>query len=151
MAPKNPHSSQIVSVRLPNDLVERLDRWLDWSETSRREKSSRNTAIRAALCHWLDEQELRAGFVAPHALRQQFQATYQSLTPHNDWVLIATLRQRLNWPYERFDMVLEGLRADHHLELTSAQPAEMSAHVLQESYQVHGHCYVRLRWRSTAR
>jgi hypothetical protein len=33
------------------------------------------------------------------------------------------------------------------VELDSAAPAEMSDQGLQESYQVHGQVYARLRWR----
>jgi hypothetical protein len=41
---------------------------------------------------------------------------------------------------------LEGLRADHHVELDSAAPAEMSDQAIQESYHGHGQLYARLRW-----
>ena len=54
--------SQIVSVRLPYELMRRLDRSLDWSACYRRVTSSRNAAIREALSHWLDDQEQLAGF-----------------------------------------------------------------------------------------
>ena len=54
--------SQIVSVRLPQELMRRLDRYLDWSAFYRRGTSSRNAAIREALSHWLDDQEQLAGF-----------------------------------------------------------------------------------------
>ena len=139
--------SQIVSVRLPQELMRRLDRYLDWSAFYRRVTSSRNAAIREALSHWLDDQEQLAGFVEPQAQRRQFQTAYQRLSPHPTWVPIYRLRQLLPWPRERFDAVLEGLRADHHVELDRAAPAEMSAQALQESYHVHGQCYARLRWR----
>ncbi len=54
--------AQIVSVRLPRDLLQRLDRSLDWQHLHRQAQSSRNAAIRHALHSWLDEQEHRAGF-----------------------------------------------------------------------------------------
>ena len=62
MLTKQPDDSRIVSVRLPADLIERLDRYLDWSDLHQRAKSSRNAAIREALSRWLDDQEQRAGF-----------------------------------------------------------------------------------------
>jgi len=139
--------SRIVSVRLPPELIRRLDRYLDWSAFYRRVTSSRNAAIREALGNWLDAQEQLAGFLEPQAQRQQLQAAYQSLSPRPTWVPIHRLRQLLPWPRERFDAVLEGLRADHHVELDSAAPAEMSDQALQESYHVHGQFYARLRWR----
>ena len=56
--------SQIGSVRLPRDLIQRLDRYLDWKELYGKAKSSRNAAIRQALSTWLDDQEQLAGFLA---------------------------------------------------------------------------------------
>ena len=53
---------QIVSVRLPQELSRRLDRSLDWSESSQGVKSSRNAAMREALHSWLDDHEQLAGF-----------------------------------------------------------------------------------------
>ncbi len=147
MPGKKSEGSRIVSVRLPDDLIERLDRYLDWSECSRRMKSSRNAAIREALSSWLDEHEQLAGFVAPQAQREQFQSAYRSIATGHDWAAIPRLRQLLPWPRERFDTVLEGLRANGQVELESAKPSELSPQVLQDSYDVHGHLYLRLRWR----
>ena len=61
MPPKTQDNAQIVSVRLPDELIQRLDRSLDWSATSRRITSTRNATIREALRAWLDGQEQRAG------------------------------------------------------------------------------------------
>jgi hypothetical protein len=41
---------------------------------------------------------------------------------------------------------VEGLRAAHHVELDGAEPGELSAQEVHESYHVHGHCYSMLRW-----
>ena len=60
MPPKAQDDSRIVSVRLPDELIQRLDRSLDWSTTSRRITSTRNATIREALSAWLDGQEQRA-------------------------------------------------------------------------------------------
>ena len=49
MPSREQESSSILSVRLPDELMQRLDRYLDWWETSRRVKSSRNAIIREAL------------------------------------------------------------------------------------------------------
>jgi hypothetical protein len=138
---------QVVSVRLPHELAQRLDRYLDWSACDWHVKASRNAAIREALSYWLDDQEQRAGFLAPHAQRQQFRAAYQSVAQGHDWAAIHHLRPLLPWSRERFDAVLEGLRADHHVELKRAEPGEMSDQAIQSSYQVHGQLYSRLRWR----
>ena len=61
MPPKAQDDSRIVSVRLPDELIQRLDRYLDWSATSRRITSTRNATIREALSAWLDGQEQLAG------------------------------------------------------------------------------------------
>jgi hypothetical protein len=144
---KKQDDSQVVSIRLPYELVRRLDRYLDWSTVYRGVKSSRNAAMRDALSTWLDHQEQLAGFFEPQAQRQQFHAAYTSVARRHDWVAIPHLRHLLPWPRECFDAVLEGLRADHHVELERAEPGEMSDADIQDSYQVHGQLYSRLRWR----
>ena len=146
MASSAQDNSRIVSVRLPDELIRRLDRYLDWRETSGRVKCSRNAAMREALRLWLDDQEQLAGFVSPETLRGQFRTAYDHVNQGDAWGLISRLRQQLQWPQERFDTVLEGLRADGHVELARAKPNETPAPAPHESYTVHGHCYVRLRW-----
>jgi hypothetical protein len=103
--------------------------------------------MRAALSDWLDQQEQLAGFLDPQRQRQQFQTAYQTLSNGNDWVAIHRLRALLPWARERFDTVLEGLRADHQLELQSPEASDLSPQAIQDSYHVHGHLYVQLRWR----
>jgi hypothetical protein len=146
MASQAQDNSRIVSVRLPAELIRRLDRYLDWRETSGRAKFSRNAALREALRLWLDDQEQLAGFVSPETLRGQFRAAYDQVSQGHAWVLMSRLRQQLQWPQERFDTVLEGFRADGHVELARAQPHEPHATDTHGSYTVHGHLYVRLRW-----
>lgn len=147
MAGRAQDNSRIVSVRLPDELIRRLDRYLDWRETSGRVKCSRNAALREALHMWLNDPEQLAGFVSPETLRGQFRAAYAQVRHGHPWVLIPRLRQHLQWPQERFDTVLEGLRADGYVELARAQRDETYATDTQDSYTVHGHLYVRLRWR----
>ena len=147
MPEKKPEDSQVVSVRLPRELIRRLNRYLDWSELYRGGQSSRNAAIRQALSGWLDDQEQMAGFLEPQAQAQQFYNAYQSLNKRHEWVAIHRLRQLMPWPRERFDAVVESLRAQSQVELERAEPVEMSEQALQESYQVHGQFYRRLRWR----
>jgi len=147
MASRAQDNSRIVSVRLPDDLIRRLDRYLDWRETSGRVKFSRNAALREALRLWLDDQEQLAGFVSPETLRGQFRTACDQVNQGYAWVLISRLRQQLQWPQERFDTVLEGLRAEGHVELAHATPDATHAPAPHESYTVHGHLYVRLRWR----
>ena len=147
MPRQEPDASRVVRVRLPDALLQRLDRYLDWSAPHRRGPSTRNAAIREALSAWLDQQEQRAGLLQPHMLRRQFQATYNSLRHHPDGVSISQLRELLRWPRERFDAVLEALRADQQVELEVLKDHAVEAHASQDSYHVHGQCYVRVRWR----
>jgi hypothetical protein len=140
--------ARIVSVRLPADLLQRLDRVLDWQATARPRSATRNAAIREALCAWLDDHEQRAGLVEPHRLWQQFQTAYQSLASHHEGVPIHQLRQLLSWPRECFDTVLEALRAAQHVDLETGTARELSPPALTDSYQIHGQLYVRVRWRA---
>src|SRR5688572_25691560 len=146
MPEKKTDNWQIVSVRLPHELIQRLDRYLDWSETYRQVKSSRNAALREALGNWLDDQEQLAGFLEPQAQRQQFQNAYHSLSKRHEWVAIHRLRQLMPWSRERFDAMVETLRADHQVELERAEPGEMSENAIEACYEVHGQLYHRLRW-----
>jgi hypothetical protein len=146
MPENKPDNSQIVSVRLPHELIQRLDRYLDWNELYRRVKSSCNAAIRQALSSWLDDQEQIAGFLDPQVQQQQFYNAYHSLNKRHDWVDIHRLRQLMPWSREHFDGVVEALRADHQVELERTEPDEMSEPALQACYHVHGQFYRRLRW-----
>ena len=146
MPDKKPDDSQIVSVRLPRELIQRLDRYRDWRDRQRQRKSSRNAALRDALSSWLDDQEQHAGFLEPQTQRQQFQSAYHSLSKRHEWVAVHRLRQLIPWPRERFDAVVETLRAQNQVELERAEIGEMSDHMIQECYEVHGPFYYRLRW-----
>jgi hypothetical protein len=148
MPEKKQDAWQIVRVRLPHELLRRLDRYLDWRELYRGDKSSRNAVMRESLQSWLDEHEQLAGFLEPQAQREQFQAAYESVTKRHGWVAIHRLRHRLPWPRERFDTVLEGLRADHQVELENSESSDLSPQAIQDSSHGHGPLYVRLRWRS---
>jgi len=61
MPSKEQESSSILSIRLPDELIQRLDRSLDWWETARRVKSSRNAVMRKALSQWLEVHEHAGG------------------------------------------------------------------------------------------
>ncbi len=145
---KEPEDSRVVSIRLPNTLVQRLDRLLDWQTTHRRRPATRNAAMRDALRGWLDQQEQLTGLLDPQVLRQQFQAAYDSLRPPLDGVPIHRLRRLLQWPRERFDTVLEALRAAQAVDLEALTEQAVDDQVTHDSYHVHGQCYGRLRWRT---
>ena len=140
--------ARIVSVRLPADLLQRLDRVLDWQATARQRPTTRNAAIREAVRAWLDDHEQRAGLVEPHRLWHQFQTAYQSLASHHDGVPIHQLRQRRPWPRERCDTVLEALRAAQQVDLEAGTASELGPQALADSSQVHGQLYSCVRWRA---
>jgi hypothetical protein len=143
-----PEDSRVVSVRLPTPLVQRLDRLLDWHTTHRRRPTTRNAALRAALGDWLDQQEQLVGLLDSQVLQQQFHAAYTSLRPSATGVLIYRLRRVLQWPRERFDTVLETLRAAQVIEVEARTEPVGNDPATHDSYQVHGQYYDRLRWRS---
>src|SRR5207244_8786607 len=121
---------------------------LDWQTTHRRPPTTRNAAMRAALRGWLDQQEQLAGFLDPQVLQQQFQAAYDSLRPSPDGVPIHRLRRLLQWPRERFDAILEALRAVQAVDLETLTEQALDVQATQDSYHVHGQYYGRLRWRA---
>ncbi len=49
--------SKVLPVRIPEPLIARLDRYLDWAETRTGLRSNRNEALRQALAAWLDTRE----------------------------------------------------------------------------------------------
>ena len=136
MPRKAPDDSRVVSVRLPNPLVQRLDRLLDWHTTHRRRPTTRNAAIRDALQDWLDQNEQLAGLLDPQVLRQQFRAAYDSLQPPPDGVPIHRLRRLLRWPRERFDAVLEALRAAQAVDLEALTESACDDPATHDSYYV---------------
>ena len=140
MPSKEPEESRIVSVRLPNPLLQRLDRLLDWQTTHRRRPTTRNAAMRDALRGWLDQQEQLAGLLDSQVLQQQFQAASDSLRPSLDGVPIHRLRRLLQWPRERFDTVLEALRAAQAIDLEPLPAQTGDTQATHDNYHVHGQC-----------
>jgi hypothetical protein len=97
---------------------------------------------------WLDQQEQRAGLLDPQVLQQQFQAAYDSLRPSPDGVPIPRLRRLLQWPRERFDAVLEALRAAQAIALEPLLAQTFDPQAPPDSSHVHGQGYGQLRWRA---
>jgi predicted DNA-binding protein len=146
MPSKEQESSSILSIRLPDELIQRLDRYLDWWATLRRVKASRNAVLREALSQWLEAHEDEAGLVHAPTLRHQFWNAVHRLAPGSHEVRIHRLRQTLQWPRERFDAMLEALRAEQHIGLEEGLPGAMSARDIQDSYHVHGRLSITLHW-----
>ena len=61
--------SQVLPVRIPVDLVQRLNRYLDLAETHTGLRSNRTEAIRQALVYWLDAKEQSLGIARKRPLR----------------------------------------------------------------------------------
>lgn len=139
-------NSSIVSLRLADSLLDRLDRYRDWMDVHQRKKVSRNQVIRLALTQWLDDQEAQGGMTHPDVLRAHFRNAYTSLRSGPDPVAIHRLRRLLNWPPQRFDTLLEQLRAESHVMLHIGDDRELSDEERQLSYEVNGQLYLTLAW-----
>jgi len=146
MPSKEHHTSSVVSLRLSDALLERLDRYLDWMEVHRAEKSSRNHAIRQALTQWLETQEEQGGMTHPDVLRRHFHAAYTSLRSGRDEVEIHRLRYLLGWPCDRFDAMVEQLRAESQVTLHVGDASGLSEVEQQHSYEVNDQLYLYLSW-----
>ena len=146
MPSKEHHGSSVVSLRLPDALLAHLDRYLDWMERYRGEKSSRNQAMRQALTQWLEAQEAQGGMTHPDALRRRFQAACTSLRSGQNEVDIYRLRRLLDWPVDRFDAMLEQLHAEARVTLRSGDASGLSDAERHHSYAVNGQLYLRLCW-----
>jgi Arc/MetJ-type ribon-helix-helix transcriptional regulator len=146
MPSKEHDGSSIVTLRLPDDLLERLDRYLDWMMIYRGKKSSRSQAIRQALVRWLEVEEDQGGMTRSEVLRRHFQAAYTRLRSGRDEVEIHRLRQLLGWSVERFDAMVEQLRAEAQAVLHIGDASDLSDEERRHSYEVNGQLYVRLSW-----
>lgn len=149
MPSKEHDRSSILSLRLPDTLLARLDRYLAWMERRRGESLSRNQVIRVALAQWLDTAEAQGGMIHPEVLRQHFQAGYNALRSGNDAVQIQRLRQRLGWPPDRFDALVEQLRAESKVILYTGAARHLSDDEQQQSYEVNGQLYLSLAWKDS--
>jgi hypothetical protein len=147
MPTKEHDRSRVLSLRLPDELIQRLDRYLDWCRVQRRTTLSRNAAVREALRLWLDDQEQHAGLAASKTLHQRFQAVYQSVSDGAQGARIYRVRDALGWPRERFDAVREALRAEGKVELLRGIASALSEQDIRDSYHVHGQLYITVKWR----
>lgn len=148
MPSKEQDVSSVVSLRLSDTLLDRLDRYLDWMETRRGEKSSRNRIMRQALTQWLDSQEEQGGMTHPDVLTEHFHNAYTSLRSGQERVEIHRLRRLLNWPTDRFDALVEQLRADSQVALHVDDPSSLSEQEKRHSYDVNGQLYLSLSWQA---
>jgi Arc/MetJ-type ribon-helix-helix transcriptional regulator len=62
--------SQVLPVRIPIDLIQRLDRYLDLAETRTGLRSNRTEALRQALAYWLDAKEQALKADRPQSMAQ---------------------------------------------------------------------------------
>jgi hypothetical protein len=148
MPSKEQDGSSVVSLRLADTLLDRLDRYLDWMETRRGKTSSRNRIMRQALTLWLDSQEEQVGMTHPDVLTEHFHNAYTSLRSKHERVEIHRLRRLLNWPTGRFDTLLEKLRADSQVALHVDDPSGLGEEEKRHSYEVNGQLYLSLSWQA---
>jgi predicted transcriptional regulator len=141
-----PSESSVISLRLSDALLDRLDHYLDWIEVHQQRKLSRNHVLRLALTQWLEAEEAKEAMTHPDVLQERLHATYNSLRKRKNGVAIHRLRQLLNWPADRFDAVLEHLRAESKVVLHRGDPRRLSDEEQRLGYEVHGQFYVTLSW-----
>ena len=147
MPSKELEDSRIVSVRLPITLVQRLDRVLDWQ-----------TTIDAVLPR--AAQPCATPCAAGSTSKSSWQDSWTRRSSGNSSRPPTTACVRLPMespilgsaacckPRERFDAVLEALRAAQAVDLEALTEPTGDAQATHDSYQVHGQCYGRLRWRA---
>ena len=82
----------------------------------------------------------------PDVLRQHFHNAYNSLRSGQEQVDIHRLRRLLNWPPDRFNALLEQLRADSQVALYVGDPSALSEEDRRHSYDVNGQLYLCLSW-----
>ena len=148
MPSKEQDGSSVVSLRLDDRLLDRFDRYLDWMEFRRGEKSSRSRVMRQALTQWLDSQEEQGGMTHPDVLRERFYNAYRSVRGGQERVEIYRLRQLLNWSTDCFDALVEQLRADSQIVLYVGDLSGLSDAEQQHSYKVNGQLYLSLSWQA---
>ncbi len=146
MPSKEHDHSSVVSLRLPDALLERLHRYLDWMESRRGEHVSRNQIIHLALTQWLDTEEEQGGMTHPDVLRERFHHAYTSLRSGQDMVEIHRLRHLLTWSPNRFDAMVEQLRSESQVVLHVGDPGALSDKEQRHSYEVNGQVYLSLSW-----
>ena len=80
--------------------------------------------------------------------RLAFHAAYNTVGHGRSFVRIHRLRDTLPWPRERFDGVLQALRADYTVELHGGDPSVMTEEDLRHSFtDADGTLYIALSWR----
>lgn len=147
--------SKVLPVRIPEGLIDRLDRYLDLAERHTRLRSSRNEAIRQALASWLEGKEERLSLdenptpMSTPEARKQWRAAYHEVGKGRGFVRLHRIREVLGWPHDEFDRVLETLVSGYHVELHGGDPSTLSAAEVADSYQdSRGTLYLTVSWRS---
>jgi hypothetical protein len=151
MPSKEQERSSLLSSRLPDELIQRLDRSLAWWETSRRVKASRHAVLREALSPWREAHAHEAGLVHAPTLRHPFWNAVHRLAQGPHAVRIHRLRQTLPWPRERCDAMVEARRAEPPIVREEARPGAMSARDIHDSSHGHGRLSLTLHWRDGGR
>ena len=146
--------SRVLPVRIPEGLIERLDRYLDWAETRTGLRSNRTEALRQALASWLEAKEEALGIprCAPRPdtpeARQGWRAAYDAVGKGRDFVRIHRIRQALGWSRQDFDRVLAMLVAQYGVELHGGDPGSLNAAEVADSYHdASGTLYLTVSWR----
>ena len=84
----------------------------------------------------------------PDVLIERFHNACRSLRNGQERVEIHRLRRLLNWPTDRFDVLVEQLRADSQIALYAGDLSGLSDAEQRHSYEVNGQLYLSLSWQA---
>lgn len=79
--------------------------------------------------------------------RTVFKTAYDKVGRGQSIVRIHRIREYLNWPGERFDLMLVSLMADYTIELHGGDPSIMTEKEIRDSFtDENGVLYINLTW-----
>ena len=84
----------------------------------------------------------------PDVLIERFHNACRSLQNGQERVELHRLRRLLNWPTDRFDVLVEQLRADSQIALYAGDLSDLSDAEQRHSYEVNGQLYLSLSWQA---
>jgi len=93
--PKSDVETEVIAVRIPVELGERLNRYLDRLETQIGMKSNRNSIARHALRLFLDAQEKEQESMLRQSTQKPLPSVHTTAQPHKKPQVISPIRQQI--------------------------------------------------------
>jgi len=157
-----------VMIRLPGELIERVDAFTSTLAASQQSGDvSRSAVIRFLIEHALTNaaatpRQRKEPITAPTPEpqprkkrltklndddRREFQGAYRAVGKGRDFVRIHYVRENLGWPSDDFEYVLNALSAEYTIELHGGDPSQLSREEINDSYMMNGTLYLTFSWR----